>query len=172
VILIPSEPGSYVLELSTTEPLHLQIGRLGDFYFPAGDYIYAGSALGPGGLHARLSWHLDSPPMRSPRWHIDYLRQHAAPVAVCFLAHKPLHPQIRLECVWCDLLFTLPMSYVPVPGFGASDCPSTCSAHLVGFRHAGKSPVLSDVELRRELARSAFMPEGSLRFQLLLPEVK
>ena len=39
-----------------------------------GYYVYLGSALGPGGLRARIAHH-QKPSLR-PHWHIDYLRAH------------------------------------------------------------------------------------------------
>ena len=51
-----SEPtkGAYALVLHLERKEEITVGRLGTFAFPAGYYLYAGSALGPGGLEARL----------------------------------------------------------------------------------------------------------------------
>jgi Uri superfamily endonuclease len=173
VISIPPESGSYLLELSISNPLHLQVGRLGDFFFPSGSYIYVGSALGPGGLRARLSRYLDASATAAAHWHIDYLLPHAELVAACFLVHDPRPPQAdRMECLWSEHLLRLPSSFVPAPGFGASDCRSTCSAHLVGFHPTAKGAILSDPILRQELARFASLPGESLEFHFLSPEVR
>ena len=48
--------GSYVLVLKLEEDKRLTIGRLGTFEFPAGLYLYCGSALN--GLEARVRRHL------------------------------------------------------------------------------------------------------------------
>ena len=69
---IPQKPGSYLLWLHLRQPQDLTVGRLGRFSFPSGDYIYLGSALGPGGLRARLGRHLQG--SGKPHWHIDHLR--------------------------------------------------------------------------------------------------
>ena len=50
----------------------LRIGALGVKVFPRGNYLYIGSAFGPGGIKARLRHHLFS--TAAPRWHIDYLK--------------------------------------------------------------------------------------------------
>ena len=72
-----SEPskGTYalVLHLECTE--EITVGKLGMFTFPAGYYLYVGSALGPGGLEARLARHRRRG--KKLRWHIDYLLEHA-----------------------------------------------------------------------------------------------
>ena len=55
---LPTERGSYALHLRLARSRVLQIGRLGRFTFPAGEYIYVGSALGAGGLRSRVGRHL------------------------------------------------------------------------------------------------------------------
>ena len=50
---IPNEPGTYQLVLFLPEDITLQVGALGVFRFPAGRYVYTGSALG--GLRRRLA---------------------------------------------------------------------------------------------------------------------
>ena len=72
---IPSIPGTYALFLTLSVPAELTIGKLGAFAFPAGWYVYTGSARGPGGLQARLRHHLR--PASRPHWHIDHLRTQA-----------------------------------------------------------------------------------------------
>ena len=132
---IPREPGSYILWLHNPRSKDLTVGRLGRFNFPAGDYIYIGSAHGPGGLRARLGRHLRG--SGKQHWHVDYLRT-AAQVsgfgyqisAVHFLSapHLP-----STECDWSQRLAVLPEAGLPIPGFGASDCRSGCAAHLIYF---------------------------------------
>jgi Uri superfamily endonuclease len=93
--------------------------------FPAGWYVYVGSALGPGGLAARLCHHLA--PMRRPHWHIDHLRTVVGPVVEIWYAVGPE----RRECDWATRLATRPGATRPIGGFGASDC--RCPAHLFHF---------------------------------------
>jgi Uri superfamily endonuclease len=86
-------------------------------------YVYVGSAWGPGGLAARVRRHIQGGKTR--RWHIDYLRQWAHPVALW------LAPNEHVECTWVGHLLGLPGARVIVPRFGASDC--RCAAHLIYF---------------------------------------
>jgi Uri superfamily endonuclease len=179
MIDLPAEPGSYALELILTAAAELQIGRLGRFSFPAGAYIYLGSANGPGGLRARLGRHLLPPGARSVRWHIDALRAVAAPLALCTLIHPRSGMFARpIECQWSQLLSCLPGSLIPASGFGASDCRSGCPAHLVAFPATGAafSPLLLNQGFQALLAEFLDRIDGweskSLVCQGLSPEVK
>ena len=117
--------GTYVLALRLDEARTISIGRLGEFDFPAGHYLYTGSALGPGGLGARLARHHRRLGHRKrPRWHVDYLRE----VAVWNRAWVRASSQ-RLECEWAERLRSLGGARIVAAGFGASDC--RCPAHLV-----------------------------------------
>jgi Uri superfamily endonuclease len=113
-------------------PHRLTIGRLGVVAFPTGDYLYLGSACGPGGLRARLGRHLSA--SRRPRWHIDGLLAVARPAGLYYLAHPPFDEQtIKPECSWSQAMTSLPGACIPASGFGSSDCRSGCRAHLVAF---------------------------------------
>jgi len=112
------------LVLRLPRPTTIGVGRLGRVRFPAGWYVYAGSARGPGGLAARISRHLRSP--KPLRWHVDYLRVDAQPVQIWYALGAR-----RRECSWAQALSGLPGASIPVPHFGASDCH--CPAHLVHF---------------------------------------
>jgi Uri superfamily endonuclease len=115
--------GSYILILQIQQAIDdLQIGRLGRFSFPAGYYLYVGSAFGAGGLRARLSHHERREKVR-PHWHIDYLRAHAI-VHEAWVVGCP----VRLESRWCAALAHELAVSIPVAGFGSSD--SRCPAHL------------------------------------------
>ena len=63
----PRGPGTYMLVLRLPKRRRLAVGRLGDFEFPAGYYLYAGSAQG--GLRGRVLRHLRADKKR--HWHID-----------------------------------------------------------------------------------------------------
>lgn len=115
--------GTYVLLLSLAAAL-VRVGRLGEFAFPAGYYAYVGSALGPGGLQARIRRHMR--PTKRKHWHIDYLLPHCTVVDVLVRRHDASH---RLECEWAQALLTYPDARVIAPRFGASDC--RCPAHLI-----------------------------------------
>jgi Uri superfamily endonuclease len=114
-------PGTYILVLLLPKAANLQIGRLGRFDFVAGFYTYVGSAMGPGGLSARLRHHLHI--SNKPHWHIDYLRPSAKVEEIWYREEKTI-----LEHHWADVLSRLNNVTEPVKGFGASDCP--CSSHL------------------------------------------
>ncbi len=125
---IPSGFGSYALHLNAAKPQKLQVGRLGEYPFPAGDYLYFGSAMGPGGLRARLSRHLRGDGRK--HWHIDWLR-----AVTVVRGYFCLETNSRCECLWSQALINHPGAGVPVPGFGASDCSNEkpCAAHLICF---------------------------------------
>jgi Uri superfamily endonuclease len=125
-VSLPDSPGSYVLVLRLTQPLAVDVGSLGRVRLPASDYVYSGSACGPGGLRARVGRHLQGHGRQ--HWHIDSLREHAGICAIYF-ATTP----VRLECVWSQALAALPGAQIPVRGFGASDCSAGCHAHLVAL---------------------------------------
>jgi Uri superfamily endonuclease len=119
-----SEPskGTYALVLHLEHREEIAVGKLGTFIFPAGYYLYVGSALGPGGLEARLARHRRRD--KKLRWHIDYLLEHAQLVEVWSTASTT-----KLECLWAQAARKLPGSEMPVPGFGSSDC--RCPSHLI-----------------------------------------
>ena len=123
---LPADAGTYLLHLRLERSRWLTVGRLGEFRFPAGEYVYVGSAFGPGGLRARLGRHLRGD--GRPHWHIDTLR---AAATVC--GFKFAVTDRPLECVWSQALATLPQAGIPVPGFGSSDCRLGCRAHLIAF---------------------------------------
>lgn len=133
MIELPAIPGTYAVSFSLLEAVKISIGRLGWFDFLAGDYIYLGSALGPGGLRSRLGRHLRS--VKATHWHIDYLRPYLEIRAIGYLPGND-----NLECAWSQSLANLPTARLPAPGFGASDCIRGCPAHLVAFP-ADESPL-------------------------------
>jgi Uri superfamily endonuclease len=139
--IAPDEPGSYILLLHLDHPARIAVGKLGTFDFETGWYAYAGSALGSGGLAARLDHHKEGG--KSLHWHIDYLTAEAELVEVWWAIGDK-----RQECIWASALRAIPGARVPVPNFGASDC--RCLTHLVYYGRrptfAGFSRALSDLE--------------------------
>jgi len=121
---LPSRPATYVLFLLLSRADRVSVGRLGTFLLPPGLYAYVGSARGPGGISSRVGRHLRHP--KSMRWHIDFLRAYARPVAVWWAEGEQ-----REECAWATALTALPQADIAVPGFGSSDC--CCPAHLIWF---------------------------------------
>jgi len=107
---------SYQLFITLREDARLIIGRLGTFEFPAGEYIYTGSARS--NFAARIRRHLSQD--KKLHWHIDYLL--AAPRA----GIRDVRTHTEPEC----LLNQRTDGEIPVPGFGASDCRQHCVSHL------------------------------------------
>jgi len=120
----PGVPGTYALLLHLDAELALTVGQLGNLTFPAGDYVYVGSARGPGGLRARVRYHART--RKRARWHIDYLLARARLVAVHAIPGTE-----RQECTWATTLLQLPNAAVVASRFGASDC--RCLTHLIHF---------------------------------------
>jgi Uri superfamily endonuclease len=123
---LPTAPGTYLLKLHLAAPDALQAGRLGRFTLSPGDYLYVGSAHGPGGLRARVGRHLRRD--KTAHWHIDALTARAPVVAVWYDRSSR-----RLECRWAQALAAAPCVTIPIPRFGASDCG--CAAHLFALPH-------------------------------------
>ena len=116
-----SAPDSYILTLQSEVNRTIQVGRLGLLQLQPGFYLYVGSALGPGGVAARVAHHQRV--SARPHWHIDYLRQHTALINV-FCRHDP----VRREHAWAHQLSHRNGLTIPLRGFGSSDC--TCRSHL------------------------------------------
>lgn len=111
--------GSYVLVLHLPEDRLLTIGRLGEFHFPAGHYLYFGSALN--GLEGRIRRHLRQE--KKLHWHIDYLAADADIYEVWWQEGSE-----REECIWARKCLAMGGAVV-APGFGSSDC--RCATHLL-----------------------------------------
>ena len=120
----PAGPGTYGLLFYRPGDGQIQVGRLGQFRFPAGFYLYVGSALGPGGLAGRLRRHLSED--KRTHWHVDYLGEQAEVVEIWTMLGEE-----RWEHIWAVAAGQLPGAKAPVVGFGASDC--RCPAHLFHF---------------------------------------
>ena len=119
-----SEPGSYLLVLALGETTCISAGSLGAYILARGRYVYAGSALGPGGVAGRVNRHLRAG--KRLHWHVDYVTAAAAVTAI-----GAVYGTERRECAWVQALAALPGVTIPVPGFGSSDCRASCPAHLV-----------------------------------------
>ena len=113
------EKGIYTLILRLDVPKDIRIGALGVISFQPGYYIYAGSALGSGGL-SRVARHIRfyRERYRKAKWHIDYLMEEAVlEKTVC------AETDLRLECVLASGI-----GGDSVLRFGCSDCD--CASHL------------------------------------------
>lgn len=116
--------GLYVFLLRLKTGANLTVGALGEYYFPAGWYLYTGSARK--NLHKRVErhWRVKS----TLRWHFDYLSTalDSEPVGAVVI---PAAARLS-ECELNRQVGRLVGNQVPVPGFGASDCRAGCPAHL------------------------------------------
>lgn len=107
---------TYQLLIGIPRPLRVRIGRFGEFDFPAGRYIYTGSARR--NLEARIARHLRRE--KTLRWHIDFL------LAAPGVSITGVRRYVEEECA---INQATPGS-VLVSGFGASDCRAGCGSHL------------------------------------------
>ena len=107
---------TYQLHILVAEGRFIKVGRRGDCYFPAGHYLYTGSARR--NLIARVRRHLSS--TKTLRWHIDYLlNTPGVSITAVNLFEQPE----------CTLNQTVEGEII-MPGFGASDCRVHCGSHL------------------------------------------
>lgn len=109
-------PVSYQLVIDVARPVRLAIGQLGRIDFPAGRYVYTGSAKRA--LEARIARHLRQ--RKTRHWHIDHL------LAAAGVRVVEVRRCARPECA----LNRAQAGQVLAPGFGASDCRAGCGAHL------------------------------------------
>lgn len=116
-------PGTYGLILIAEDDFSARVGALGVIQFARGYHIYVGSALGPGGLEARVKHHLRHP--SHPHWHLDYLREHMTARSLWYAQDTR-----RLEHGWAHVVAALPGAS-PIPRFGSSHC--RCQSHFFGF---------------------------------------
>jgi Uri superfamily endonuclease len=107
---------TYQLLIEVAGPLRVRIGRLGTFDFPAGVYIYTGSALR--NFEARVKRHLST--AKRMHWHIDYLL--AAPGVRILEVRRHADAECRVN--------QRVDGEITVRGFGASDCLAGCRSHL------------------------------------------
>lgn len=107
---------TYQLIFTLCEMVRLQIGKLGVFNFPAGFYIYTGSAKK--NIGARVQRHVCRE--KKLRWHIDYLLTSPAVQII------DIYYYTETECV----IHQQSAGQILIPHFGASDCRNHCGSHL------------------------------------------
>jgi len=107
---------TYQLHITLQQAQRVHVGRLDEFLFPAGNYLYTGSARR--NLPARVRRHLSR--QKKQRWHIDYLLM-AAKVRVTAVGLFS-----ETEC-YCNQQVS---GEILLAGFGASDCRAQCGSHL------------------------------------------
>ena len=112
--------GTYSLLCHRSCSATLTVGALGARSFPAGWYVYTGSAFGPGGF-SRIDRHREiAAGGRDTRhWHIDYLLgANATSIETAYVTPG--------EDKECSIAQSLPGEQIAA--FGASDC--SCASHL------------------------------------------
>jgi len=119
-----SKIGTYIVVLKSQQAKTIQVGKLAQLDIKQGYYVYIGSAMGSGGVPARLKHH--SKVSKRPHWHLDYLR-----AATEFYQAHALYSSERKECEWAAMMAKSVAVSQPMKGFGSSDC--RCSTHLFYF---------------------------------------
>ncbi len=113
--------GTYILFLELSEDSVIRVGRLGEFHFKKGIYLYVGSAMN--GFGARIRRYISGGGKK--HWHIDYLLDVAKLMAILLIPSET-----RIEEQIASLL---EKKFEPsVAGFGASDTKSTTHLFYVG----------------------------------------
>ena len=130
------DPGSYTLIMRSQVNQTIQVGKTKSLELQPGYYIYCGSAMGSGGIRARVSRHLKV--NKNKHWHIDSLLDwcDVLEVWLCYTS-------INFEHAWSELLGKVMDSGTKAFRFGASDC--TCQSHLF---FATKKPKMSWIKTR------------------------
>ena len=123
-----SDDPHYIAAVNLPTRERIEVGALGEYTFPAGDYAYVGRAKR--GFDARLARHrrLDD---KTIRWHFDYLRAAGRWI-------EARTPHAESECTLADRLADRAGAERFVDGFGASDC--RCGGHLVRFEGEAQLP--------------------------------
>ncbi|QIB78754.1 GIY-YIG nuclease family protein [Haloferax volcanii] len=118
-----SPVGTYALVFDAPEAT-VEVGALGEHRFPAGAYVYVGSAFGTGGLRrVRRHRRVAAGDHDARHWHVDYLGGHPA----VDLARVVCVTDRDVECAVATELASS-LGSAPIDGFGSSDC--SCDAHL------------------------------------------
>jgi Uri superfamily endonuclease len=131
--------GIYTLIVEILEPMSTKIGSLGIIRFPASLYLYTGSALGPGGVEARVGRHLRC--RKRLFWHIDHL---TVDRRITVVAHVAVDCLRRMECRINQKLASLPKA-APILRFGASDCNHSCASHLIQIDNSSLDMLMKTV---------------------------
>lgn len=126
----------YLLFLNISRDTKIRVGSLGLISFPAGIYVYVGSAQNS--VEARVKRHLNK--KKTLRWHIDYLTS-SEDVEPIYAVVLPLTR--NYECRIAKILQE--NDSISINNFGASDC--RCKSHLYNI----KSPSRLIMKIKRTL---------------------
>ena len=107
---------SYQLYFQLKLQKSVRVGQFGRYTFPAGSYVYTGSAIRS--IRKRVIRHVSS--RKKLHWHIDYLLStpgvHLWKIVLSEMKECELNRRTR--------------GVIAVPGFGATDCIAGCGSHL------------------------------------------
>jgi sugar fermentation stimulation protein A len=117
-----ADSGFYQLVITLRQERDIRVGRHGRFRFPAGLYVYTGSAKRS--LESRIARHLRT--RKKMRWHIDYLLRYGRVLEV-----KRYTTSDKSECELSQRVEKVKGSRIVAAGFGSSDCK--CASHLFYF---------------------------------------
>ncbi len=118
--------GAYIVFFSMKENKNIAVGKLGDVFFEAGNYLYMGSAYGKGGLKSRLKRHCQINAIK--HWHFDYIR----PFATLDKIEAYINGN---ECELVDKYIRNDKAQSYYKGLGSSDC-TKCKSHLLSLKSA------------------------------------
>ena len=121
---------TYQLTIQVKQDSIIQIGKFGTFQFPAGYYVYTGSAKR--NLEARIQRHLSKE--KQLKWHIDYLLD--APGVEIANVTRWTAPECEVN--------QQGQGTVLIPHFGATDCHAGCGSHL---KYLGQSTASSPLTI-------------------------
>lgn len=114
------DAGSYIIMIHLSRAATVAVGGLGDRHFPAGYYLYVGTAKRA--LTQRMERHIRK--QKAFHWHIDYLRSFAERcTAIAIRSSTPLEHELAAAVER--------IADGCVPSFGSSDCG--CASHLFRF---------------------------------------
>jgi len=109
---------SYQLHIHLNKNIEIQIGKLGKFTFPMGNYIYTGSAKK--NIDERIKRHQSNSSDKKLHWHIDYLLNDK---------NSKITEVQKFDIEECTLNQKATGEII-VTGFGSSDCKNKCKSHL------------------------------------------
>ncbi|MCK5298735.1 MAG: GIY-YIG nuclease family protein [Candidatus Heimdallarchaeota archaeon] len=134
--------GTYLLFLFIQKDISLTIGALGCKLFQQGNYIYVGSAFGPGGLEKRITRHIKQE--KKIFWHIDYLLNDNF---VKIKAYGEILSDHKIECNVVDQITrTFQEKSLIIENFGSSDC--NCKSHLLYFNNTPVNEIIKQIEIK------------------------
>ncbi len=112
---------SYQLFFNLPSGQNIAVGKLGRFKFPAGTYVYTGSAKR--NIKSRIARHISAD--KKLKWHIDYLLSEGGVTIYQVKLFSKTECELNKEAD----------GIIVVPRFGSTDCRSNCISHLKLLRN-------------------------------------